>query len=107
MRTDMLNLLVESRLGNFTFLDIHYQSIIGTNKTNVQSLLKFVPLAANHDPIAIGVRRWTRHHRGHDFPTETADPLEQISDLLPIDFQLPLIDDMLVLATAAIAKIAA
>jgi len=50
---------VQRWFGNRTFLDINHEPIVGANKANIQPLLKFVPLAPDHDPISVTVRLWT------------------------------------------------
>src|ERR1035438_9412277 len=49
MRTDELDLLVERGFGDFAFLQIHYQPVVGTEETDVQALFELIPLAADHN----------------------------------------------------------
>src|ERR1044071_2595296 len=56
LRPHKLDLLVKCRLGNGASLDINHQPIVRSNKTDVQSLLEFVPLAPNHNTIAVAIR---------------------------------------------------
>ena len=76
MRTDIFNLLIDCRLGDFALIDVLDQPAVAPDKTNIQLLLRFVPLAADHHAIAISVRlrtwrNWSNHVAG-DF----ADPLK-------------------------------
>ena len=76
MLADMLNLLVQGGFGNFAFFDVHHQAIVCPNKPNIQSLLKLVPLAANHQAIAVAKRLGTGKHRIDHGAVKTADALE-------------------------------
>ena len=107
MRPDVFYLLVDGWLGNFAFLDVLDQSAVPSHKADIEFLFRLVPLAANHDAIAVAVGLGTRydgrHHLAGDFP----DALEQVGDLLVLDLELGGVRDVLVLATAAAAEVRA
>ena len=107
MRSHVFDLLIKRRLGDGTFLDIDDQAIVGANEANIETLFEFVPLAANHDAIAVAVRLRAREDRRDDCRVKTANALEQIADLFVLDLQLRWIREVLILATAAIAEVAA
>ena len=69
-------LLVEPRLGDFTFFDVQHETAVVTDETDVQSLFELVPLAANHDAIAIAVLLRAGNHRLDGAPRKTADALK-------------------------------
>ena len=69
---------VQGGLGDFAFLDVHDQAVVGADEPDVQALFEFVPLTADHDAVAIAVRLRARNHRGDHGRVETADALEQI-----------------------------
>ena len=62
-RPHVLDLLIENWRGNGALLDINHQAVVRPNKTDVQTLLEFVPLAPNHDAIAVTIRFRTRNDR--------------------------------------------
>ena len=107
MGSHMGDLRIERRLGNGTFLDIDDQAIVRANEANIKTLFEFVPLAANHDAIAVSVRLRARENRRDDCRVKTANALEQIADLFVLELQLRWIRKVLILAAAAIAEVAA
>ena len=107
VRPHLLDLRIQGRLGDEALFDIDHQPVIRSNKPNVESLLKLVPLAANHDSISIPIRLRAGNHRvDHSFG-KSANPFEQSGDLLVLEFKLTRVSDMLILAAAAIAEIPA
>src|SRR5882672_6842750 len=76
IRSDVLDLGVERRLGNKTFLDIHDQAIVGADEADIETLFELVPLAANHDAIAITIRLRTGEQRRDHRRIKSANPLE-------------------------------
>lgn len=99
------DLLVEAGFGNEAFLDIHNQAVVVPNEPNAQALFEFVPLASDHDPVAVPVRFRTGDHRRDNIRRQITDPLEQVPDLLVFGSQLRPIGQVLVLAPAAVAEI--
>src|SRR5256885_3135552 len=55
MAANLFYLLVESWFGNWAFFDVHHQAVVRPDKADVQALFELVPLAANHDSIAVTV----------------------------------------------------
>src|SRR5689334_17787407 len=94
----VLNLGVQRRFGNLAFFDIHHQPTIGTNVTDVKSLLEFIPLTSNHYAVAIAIRLRTGNHRGYRCLGKSSHSFKDGSDLLVLDFKLCRIRDMLILA---------
>ena len=105
MRSDILDLLVERRLGNLAFFDIQHQAAIGSDEANVQALFEFVPLAADHDAVSIAIRLRAGDDGCNESWTEPANALEQVADLLVLQAQLRGIGQVLILAAAALAKV--
>ena len=101
------DLLVDGRLRNAARVDVLHQTTVPADKSDVQLLLRFVPLATDHDPVAISIRLRTRDHRLDPIPAKSADAVEQAGNLLLLDGQLMRVGDVLVLTTAAGAEMAA
>src|SRR2546428_3046082 len=106
MGPHVLDLGSQGRFSDEAVFDINHQAVVGSDKPDVQPLLEFVPLAANHDSITItiGLRTWD--HRRHNRLAESSDTLQKGADLFVLQFELRPVRDMLVLATATIAEIA-
>ena len=68
-------------------------------------MFEFIPLAADHDAVAIPVRLRAGDHWRNQVRIETSDTFEQITNLLVFDPQLDRVTQVLVLATAAVAEI--
>jgi hypothetical protein len=100
-------LFIQSRFGDRAFLNIHYQAVIGSDKPDIQALFELVPLAANHDAIAIAIRLRAGDQRLDDVRVDPAEPPEEIADLFVFELQLRWVGDVLILAPAAIAEVAA
>ena len=107
MRADVFYLFVDGRFGDFAFLDVLDEAAIPSHEADVEFLLRLVPLAANHDAVAIAIRLRTRNHRSDDIARDFADALEEIGNLLVLDPKLRVVGDVLILATAATAEIRA
>src|ERR1039458_4622770 len=107
MRTDELDLLVKRGFGDFAFLQIHYQPVVGTEETDVQALFELIPLAADHNTVAVAVRLRAGNHWRNKTGVKLANPLEQIGNLLVFELELDRISQMLILATAALAEVRA
>ena len=107
MRADPLDFFVERRFGNFAFLDVLNQAAVPAHKTDVQLLLRFVPLAANHDAIAVAVRPGAGNHLRHPRLLKPANPLKQIGDLFVFQSKLRGVINVLILAAAALAEVPA
>jgi hypothetical protein len=105
VRPHLANLLVDRRLGDFAFLDVHHQPVVRLDEANVQPLLELVPLASNHHAVPVPVRLRTRDDGRNQVTADSPDALEQIRNLLMLDLQLLRVTDMLVLATSACAEI--
>src|SRR5437879_11918437 len=88
MRSHIFDLLIERRLGDGTFLDIDDQAIVGANEANVETLFEFVPLAANHDAIAIAIGLRAGEDRRDNCRVKAANALEKIADLFVLVVEL-------------------
>jgi len=75
-------LSIERSLGDFAFLDIDYQSIVGAYETYFKALFEFVPLAANHDAVAITIGLRAGNDFGDKVWIQAAEPDKSVSDLL-------------------------
>ena len=100
-------LSIEGGFGDFAFLDIDYQSIVGAYETDVKALFEFVPLAANHDAVAITIGFRTGNDFGDKAGIQAAEPGKSVSDLLVFELQLCCVGQVLVLATATVTKVRA
>jgi hypothetical protein len=107
MRANPPDLLVENRFGDFAFLNVLDQTAVPAHKTDVQLLLRFVPLAANHDAIAVAVRPGAGDDRRDPCLLKPADPLKQIGNLFVLQPQLRRVINVLILAAAALAEVTA
>src|SRR5437762_1017892 len=107
MRADMTDLLVDGGLGNLAVLNVHHQAAVVAQKADVQPLLELVPLRANHDAIAITIGLRAGNDGRDDFRGEFADTRENVGYLLVLHFVLRGVVDVLVLASAARAKVGA
>src|ERR1035437_4204117 len=107
MRTDEFDLLVERRFGDFAFLQIHYQPVVGTEETDVQTLFELIPMAADHNTVAVAVRLRAGNRWRNKAGVKPANPLEQIDKLLVFDLELDGISQVLILAAAALAEVRA
>lgn len=100
-------MFVKGWFGDEAFLDIDNEPIVGANETYVQPLFKFIPLAANHDSIAIAKWGGAGNHGIDQSGIKLPDALKQIANLLMFDAKLRSVIQMLVLAAATIAEISA
>ena len=103
----MFELLVQSRLSDFAFVNIDDEAVAGPNEADVQTLLELVPLAADHDAVPVAIRLRARHGCGDQVWGETADALKQITNLLVFEAELRFVGQVLVLAASTFAKITA
>ncbi len=83
------------------------KSAVGAHEADVQFLFRFVPLAADHDPVAVAVRRRAGDDRRDFVRRNLPHALEQVRDLLSLQPQLLRVINMLILAAAASAEITA
>src|SRR5688572_28474810 len=107
MLAHVLNLAAQFGLGNFAFLDVDNETIVGADETDVQALFGFVPLAANHDAVAVAVRLRTWDDGLNKFWIEAGEALKEVADLFVFDGELGFVRDVLILAAAAIAEVLA
>src|SRR5437867_9140369 len=106
MGAHVADLLIQLRRGDLAFLDVHHQAIVRANKAYVQPLLELIPLAADHDAVPIPIRLRASDDRRDHARIKSADPLEQVSDLLLLLAQLGRVSNVLILAATAIPKVA-
>src|SRR5205085_6122276 len=104
MGPDMFDLLVEGRLGDRAVVDINDEAIVSANESEVKALFEFVPLATNHNAIAISIGLRAGDHWRDEIRSKTTDAFEQVANLLVLYLELEGIGKMLVLAAAAIPK---
>lgn len=104
---DLANPRAQDRLRDRAFLDVHHQPAVVPDKSDGEALLGLVPLAADHDAVAVAVRRGTGDHRRHDVGRETTQTLEQFADLAVLEPQLLGVIHVLILAAAADPKVPA
>lgn len=103
--TDALDFFVEGGFGDLAFLDVNDEAVVGANETDVEALFGFVPLAANHDAVAVAVRLRTRNDFANDSGIEAGHALEKVGHLFVFDLKLERIGEVLVLAAATGAEI--
>jgi hypothetical protein len=107
MLPDVAKLLVNGRFRNLAPFDVLDQSVGRSDESDVEGLFGLIPLATDHNPVTIAIRLGAGDHRGHGIPIQATDALEQIADLLVFEPQLRRILQVLVLASAAFAKVTA
>jgi hypothetical protein len=100
-------LFIQGWFGNLAFLYVHHQAIVISNEADVQSLFELVPLAADHDPVAVAIRLRARDNRFYNVRVKTTYPLEKIPNLFVLDLQLKRVRQVLILASAALPEIPA
>ena len=67
---------MKGRFRNLAFGDVYHEPIVISNEADVQSLFEFVPLAADHDAVAVPVRLRAGDHWRNEGRIETSEPLE-------------------------------
>ena len=102
---DAFDLLVQSRFGNLALVNVDHQAAVAADEPNVQSLFEFVPLAADHDAVAVAIRVGTRDYRVNGRRLEATNALEKIRYLLVLKGKLRWICDVLILTATAGAEI--
>jgi hypothetical protein len=105
MLAELAEFQVQGGVGDGTFLDIDDESVVMTEEAEDESLLGFVPLAADEDAVAVMVGGWAGDSgldRGFGEPADTA---EQFGDLALFDFELSGVIEVLILATAALTEV--
>src|SRR5208282_3620253 len=107
MRADPPDFLVEDRFGDLAFLDVLDQAAVPPHEADVQLLFRLVPLAANHDAIAVAVRPGAGDDRRDQRLPKTADALEQVGNLFVFPSELGGVIHVLILAAAALPEVTA
>src|SRR5437762_8053895 len=82
-----LDLFVDGWLGYAALLDVHHQPVVLADEADVEALFEFVPLAADHDAIAVAVRLRARndrldHSRSEEHTSELQSPMYLVCRLL-------------------------
>jgi hypothetical protein len=72
-----------------------------------ESLLRFVPLAADQDAVAVMIRSGARHGGLYGGIGETSDSPDELRDLLLFDAELFRVIKMLVLTASALTEVGA
>src|SRR5690606_2066068 len=103
----LAELFVQCGFSDGTFLDIHHQAAVGAQKADHEALRGLVPLAADHDAVAIAEWRGAGDDGINEGLRETAEAPEKFGDLFLLQSPLFLITDVLVLAAATFAEDAA
>lgn len=107
LAVDFAQLLVERGFGDGAVVDIDDEPVVVSDEADVKALDGAVPLAADHDTIAVAVRGWAGDDGVDGHIVETAQSPEEVEDLVVFDAELSGVVEVLVLATAAIAVVAA
>ena len=107
MGAHAFELFVERGFGDFTFLDVNYEPVIVPNETDIQPLFDLVPLAADHDAIAVPIRLPAGNDRPNHRFVQASNPLKQIGDLFVFEPELRRVIDVLILAAAALSEVTA
>ena len=107
MFSNLFDLGVNCRLSDFAFFEVDHQPIIRADEANVEALLEFVPLAADHNPVTIAIGLRTGNDLTDDIGLQTAESLKNIRDLLMLEPQLRRVVQVLILTPAAIAEVRA
>jgi len=107
VRPDVLELLVKGWLCQSAFFHVHHQPAVRPDKADIQTLLEFVPLAANHDAIPIPVGLRAGNDRRDESAVKVAQALKQIPDLFMLKPKLGGVSQVLILAAAARAEVSA
>ena len=105
IRPDAPDLLVDGGFRDPAFFDVFHQSTVPADKTNIEPLLRLVPLAPDHDAIAVAVVLGTGNQRRHPRAIEAPDAPDEVDDLFMFDVQLFRVVDVLILTTAARTEI--
>lgn len=103
----MPDLFVQRGLGDLTFFQVHDETVIGADKTDVELLLGLVPLRADHEPVPVMVGIGAGDDRRDDRLGKSTDALEQVRDLFLFQRQLLRVVDVLILAAATVAEVTA
>lgn len=107
MRADVEDLFVQRRLADFAFVDVHDEAAVGAEEADDQRLRLAIPLAADHEAVAIAVGLRARDDRLDHGGSEAADAPQQVGDLFVLQLQLRRIGEVLILAAAALHVVAA
>src|SRR5438034_6117748 len=107
MGAHAFELFVERGFGDSTFLDVNYEPVIVPNETDVQPFFDLVPLAADHDAIAVPIRLPAGNDRLNHRLGQASNALKQIGNLFVFEPELRRVIDVLILAAAALAEVTA
>src|SRR5260221_2996435 len=101
---DLCDLFVEGWLGDLAPLEVFDQAIGRPDKTDVESLFEFIPLAPNHDSVSVSVWLRSGDHFGGRPGVQAADSFVQISNLLVVESQVSRAIEVPGLAASAFAE---
>jgi hypothetical protein len=87
--------------------DIHHEAVLLAEESEDEALFGFIPLAADHDAVAVAVGFGAGDDGVDGDGLELADAMEEVGDLLAFYFQLFAVVDVLVLAAAAFTEVGA
>ena len=102
---DMGDEAVDLRLHDGALLDIDHEAAIVLDEADMETLDMLIPLAADHDPVAVIPGTGVGHNGENLALGKAAQAVKDIADLLVLIFELGLVLDMLILAAAADAVI--
>ncbi len=103
--TDMGDEPVDLGLRNRALLHIHHQPAIMLYEADMEPLNVLIPLAADHDPVAVVPGTRVGERRQDRARLKTTQTLEDIAYLLVLILELGPVLDVLILAAAADAKV--
>ncbi len=104
---DLADLAADGGFGDGAFLDFDDEAAVVAQEADDEALGELVPLAADHDAVAVAEGLGGRDDGLDGGVCEAADALEEIADLLVFDGELGGVGEVLVLAAAALAEHAA
>jgi hypothetical protein len=97
-------LFVQGGFGDRALIDVDDESVVVADEAHDQLLGELVPLTADHDAVAVAVRRRAGHHGVDAEFGKAAETAQEIENLIVLDAKLGGVIDVLILATAAIAE---
>ncbi len=97
-------LFIESGLSDSALIHVDDKATVVAQKAENELLLSLVPLASDHDAIAIAERGRAGDHVADEFWVEAANTLEDTFNLREFDTDLGGVVDVLILAAAAFAE---
>lgn len=107
MGPDLAQLVVQRGFGDGAAFEVDDEAVVVAEEAEVEALLGAVPLAADHDAVAVTVRLGAGDDGGDDAGREASQAVDEVGDLFVFPAKLFRVGHMLVLATAALAEVGA